>query len=51
VLVRAQRKDYRIREIPVRWRQGEGTTVRAKDVVEMGSAIVHLWWRLHVEKN
>ncbi|HON40344.1 MAG TPA: glycosyltransferase family 2 protein [Methanoculleus sp.] len=51
VLVRAQRKDYRIRELPVRWRQGEGTTVRAKDVVEMGSAIVHLWWRLHVEKN
>ncbi|WP_292363991.1 MULTISPECIES: dolichyl-phosphate beta-glucosyltransferase [unclassified Methanoculleus] len=51
VLVRAQKNGYRIREFPVRWRQGEGTTVRRKDVIEMGSAIVHLWWRLHVEKG
>ncbi len=51
VLVRAQKNGYRVREFPVRWRQGEGTTVRRKDVVEMGSAIVHLWWRLHVEKD
>ena len=51
VLVRAQKNGYRIREFPVRWRQGEGTTVRRKDVVEMGSAIVRLWWRLHVEKG
>jgi len=51
VLVRAQKNGYRIREFPVRWRQGEGTTVRRKDVIEMGSAIVHLWWRLHVEKS
>lgn len=51
VLVRAQRNGYRVREFPVRWRQGEGTTVRRKDVIEMGSAIVHLWWRLHVEKG
>ena len=51
VLVRAQKNGYRIREFPVRWRQGEGTTVRRKDVVEMGSAVVHLWWRLHVEKG
>ncbi len=51
VLVRAQKNGYRIQEFPVRWQQGEGTTVRRKDVVEMGSAIVRLWWRLHVEKS
>lgn len=51
VLVRAQRKGYQVREFPVRWRQGPGTTVRRKDVVEMGSAIIALWWRLHAEKG
>jgi len=51
VLVRAQKKGYRIREFPVRWRQGAGTTVRSKDVVEMGSAILRLWWQLHDQKN
>ncbi|MDD2473935.1 MULTISPECIES: dolichyl-phosphate beta-glucosyltransferase [unclassified Methanoculleus] len=51
VLIRAQKNEYRIKELPVRWRQGEGTTVRRKDVVEMGSAILRLWWRLHVEKG
>ncbi len=51
VLVRAQKSGYRIREFPVRWRQGEGTTVRRKDVVEMGSAILRLWWQLHVEEG
>ncbi len=51
VLVRAQKNGYRVQEFPVQWRQGEGTTVRRKDVVEMGSAIVRLWWRLHVEKS
>ncbi|HOF97127.1 MAG TPA: glycosyltransferase family 2 protein [Methanoculleus sp.] len=51
VLVRAQKNGYRIREFPVRWQQGEGTTVRKKDVVEMGSAVVRLWWQLHVEEG
>lgn len=50
VLVRGARAGYRIREIPVRWRQGPGTTVRRKDVVDMGSAILRLWWSLHVSK-
>lgn len=43
VLVRGARAGYRIREIPVRWRQGPGTTVKRKDVVDMGSAILRLW--------
>lgn len=51
VLVRAQKNGYRIREFPVRWRQGEGTTVRRRDVIEMGSAVIRLWWDLHVEKG
>lgn len=51
VLVRAQRSGYRITEIPVRWRPGTGTTVRFKDVFEMGSDIIRLWWQLHVEKS
>ncbi|ACL15893.1 glycosyltransferase [Methanosphaerula palustris] len=51
VLVRGARAGYRIREIPVRWRQGPGTTVKRKDVVDMGSAILRLWWGLHVSKD
>ncbi|NYT06054.1 MAG: glycosyltransferase family 2 protein [Methanomicrobiales archaeon] len=51
VLVRAQREGYRIAEIPVVWRPGVGTTVRANDVLSMGSDIIRLWWQLHVEKN
>jgi len=51
VLVRAQRKGYRIREFPVRWRQGRGTTVKVKDVGEMGSAILRLWWQLHAQTD
>lgn len=51
VLVRGARAGYRIREIPVQWRQGPGTTVRRKDVVDMGSAILRLWWGLHVSKD
>ena len=51
ILVRAQKNGYRIYEFPVQWRQGEGTTVRRKDVVDMGSAVVRLWWRLHVEES
>ena len=51
VLVRAQHAGYKIKEIPVSWKQGKGTTVRVKDVVEMGTAILRLWWQLHVSKD
>ncbi|MDG6257832.1 MAG: glycosyltransferase [Methanomicrobiaceae archaeon] len=51
VLVQAQRAGYAIREFPVRWRPGRGTTVKPRDVWEMGSDIVRLWRRLHVEKS
>jgi glycosyltransferase involved in cell wall biosynthesis len=51
VLVRAGRAGYRICEFPVHWQQGVKTTVRHQDVWEMGSAILGLWWQLHVAKD
>ncbi len=48
LLVRCQKAGYRVAELPVRWRSGQGTTVRAKDVFSMGSSILRLWWQLHV---
>ncbi|MDD1656533.1 MAG: glycosyltransferase family 2 protein [Methanomicrobiales archaeon] len=51
VLVRGQRAGYRICEFPVRWMASRGTTVKPKDVAEMGGAILRLWWQLHVPKG
>ncbi len=50
ILVRAQRAGYRVTELPVRWRAGKGTTVRFMDVFEMGTAILRLWWQIHVSE-
>jgi glycosyltransferase involved in cell wall biosynthesis len=47
VLVRGQRAGYRVAEFPVVWKTGRRTTVRLKDVFEMGGAILTLWWQLH----
>jgi glycosyltransferase involved in cell wall biosynthesis len=51
LLVRSQRNGCRLVEFPVRWRAGKGTTVKMKDVFEMGSSILRLWWQIHVSKN
>ena len=51
ILVRAQKQGYRVREFPVHWRAGKGTTVRIKDIFAMGSAIMRLWWQIHVSKD
>jgi glycosyltransferase AglD len=51
ILVRAQRAGYRVSELPVKWRAGKGTTVRLKDVFEMGTAILRLWWQIHVSQD
>lgn len=48
ILVRAQRSGLKVCEFPVRWRAGKGTTVKMKDVFEMGSSILRLWWQIHV---
>lgn len=50
-LVLAQREGMKVVEFPVHWTEGPGTTVRFKDVSNMGRDILKLWWRLHVEKN
>jgi glycosyltransferase AglD len=47
VLVRGQRAGYRVAEFPVVGRTGKKTTVRLKDVFEMGGAILTLWWQIH----
>ena len=51
LLVRSQRNGCRLVEFPVRWRAGKGTTVKMKDVFEMGSSILMLWWQIHVSKD
>jgi len=51
VLVRATRQGYHICEFPVIWQQGKKTTVRRHDVWDMGTAILRLWWQLHVAKD
>jgi glycosyltransferase involved in cell wall biosynthesis len=50
ILVRAQKKGFHVAEFPVRWRAGKGTTVKVKDIFEMGSSILRLWWQIHVQK-
>ena len=51
LLVRGQRKGFRVKEFAVRWRAGKGTTVKVKDIFSMGRAILRLWWQIHVSKN
>ena len=50
VLVRAHRRGYKIKEIPVSWTGGQETKVRLfKDSLNMGWQIFSLWWHLKVE--
>lgn len=51
LLIRAQRNGCIVREFPVRWRAGKGTTVKINDIFEMGSSILRLWWQIHVSEN
>jgi glycosyltransferase involved in cell wall biosynthesis len=47
ILVRAQRKGYRVKEIPVEWSSGRDTKVNlVKDSFDMGWKILVLWKRL-----
>jgi glycosyltransferase involved in cell wall biosynthesis len=48
LLVRCQRNGYQLKEFPVQWRAGRGTTVKLKDIFEMGTSILRLWWQIHV---
>jgi glycosyltransferase involved in cell wall biosynthesis len=50
ILVRAQRRGYRIKEIPVSWKGGRETKVRLlKDSLNMGWQIFSLWWHLKMQ--
>lgn len=47
MLVRADLAGYRIKSIPVRWKEGAGSKVSVlKDTREMGGAMLALWWNL-----
>ncbi|MCD6494022.1 MAG: glycosyltransferase family 2 protein [Archaeoglobaceae archaeon] len=46
ILVLAQRKGYKIKEIPVEWIEGKDTKVRRTDVFYMFSRILKMWLRL-----
>jgi len=50
ILVRAHRKGYKIKEIPVSWRGGRETKVKLlKDSLNMGWQILSLWWHLKLQ--
>ncbi|MCX6694173.1 MAG: glycosyltransferase family 2 protein [Methanomicrobiales archaeon] len=51
LLVLAQHKGLRVGEVPVHWHEGCGTTVRKNDITAMGTAVLRLWWRLHVAEG
>ncbi len=51
VLVRAGYAGYRILEFPVVWNQSGKTTVKRRDIWDMGRAILRLWWQLHVSED
>ena len=47
LLVRAFRKGYTIKEIPVEWKGGRETKVRLlKDSFSMAGQVIKLWWQL-----
>ena len=50
VLVRAYRRGYKIKEIPVLWKSGHETKVRLfHDSLYMGWQILSLWWHLKMQ--
>lgn len=51
LLVRGQLQGFKVKEFPVRWRAGKGTTVKLKDVFGMGTSILRLWWQIHVPET
>ena len=52
IMVRASRRGYKIKEIPVEWKTGEGTKVNLlKDSWNMFKQIMKLWWKLKVKHN
>jgi glycosyltransferase involved in cell wall biosynthesis len=49
IIVRAIRRGYRIKEIPVEWTSGSETKVRlVKDSLNMAWQVTKLWWQLRL---
>jgi glycosyltransferase AglD len=48
ILILCQQKGYSLAELPIRWRQGAGTTVKTSDIFSMSRSILTLWTRLHL---
>jgi len=49
LLVRAQRRGYRVKEFPVDWEpRGDTKVDLVRDVLGMGSQILRTWWQLSV---
>jgi glycosyltransferase involved in cell wall biosynthesis len=47
MLVRASRRGYKVKEIPVEWAHKARTKVKLiRDTVAMGSQVLNLWWEL-----
>ena len=52
IMVRANRRGYKIKEIPVEWKTGKDTKVNLlKDSCNMFKQIMRLWWKLKVKHN
>ncbi len=50
ILVRAQTKGFKVKEIAVEWKSGRATKVNLlKDSYNMGKQVLKLWWRLRRE--
>jgi glycosyltransferase AglD len=50
ILVRAQRKGLKVKEIPVEWKSGRKTKVNLfKDSFNMGKQVLQLWWKFQTE--
>jgi glycosyltransferase AglD len=48
LLILCQKRGYVLAELPVRWIQGQSTTVKTSDILSMSMAIINLWTRLHL---
>jgi hypothetical protein len=51
ILVRAQKKGFKVKEFAVEWKSGKGTKVNMfKDSWSMFQQVVSLWWKLKRKK-
>ena len=52
ILVRGQRHNFKVKEIPVEWQSGKGTKVNLlKDSWNMFRQVMKLWWKLKSRVN